>query len=62
VVSDPETRRLVGLIARSDLVKPSLALVDEEQRHERFFSLPLDAAKARFRSLTGGAGPRDEDR
>ena len=62
VVSDPELRRLVGLIARSDLIKPSLALVDEEHRHERFFSLPLDAAKARLRSLTGAAGPRDEDR
>ena len=62
VVSDAESRRLVGLVARSDLVKPSLSLVDEEHRHERFFSLPLDAAKARFRSLTGGAAPRDEDR
>jgi H+/Cl- antiporter ClcA/predicted transcriptional regulator len=59
VVSDPESRRLVGLIARSDLIKPSLALVEEEHR-ERFFSLPLDAAKARFRSLTGTDGPDDE--
>jgi CBS domain-containing protein len=60
VVSDPESRRLVGIIARSDLIKPSLALVEEEHR-ERFFSLPLDAAKARFRSLTGTDRPDDED-
>ena len=60
VVNDPQSRHLVGLIARSDLVKPSLATVDEERR-ERFFNLPLDAAKARFRSLTGSDGPNDKD-
>ena len=60
VVTDPQSRHLVGLISRSDLVKPSLATVDEERR-ERFFNLPLDAAKARFRSLTGSDGPNDKD-
>jgi CBS-domain-containing membrane protein len=54
VVSDPQSRRLVGLVSRSDLIKPSLAVGDEEVS-ERFFELPLDAAKSRFRALTGSA-------
>jgi H+/Cl- antiporter ClcA len=61
VVSDATSRRLLGIIARSDLVKPSLDVDDQEHRHERFLSLPLDAAKARFRALTRSS-PRDEDR
>jgi CBS domain-containing protein len=55
VVSDAQSRRLVGLIARSDLIKPSLAVGDEEAVSERFFELPFDAAKSRFRALTGAA-------
>ncbi len=62
VVSDPQSRRLVGVIARSDLVKPSLAIGDEENLHERFFSLPLDDAKARFRALTGLTRSDDDER
>ena len=58
MVSDPQSRRLVGLVSRSDLIKPSLAVGDEEVS-ERFFELPLDAAKTRFRALTGTA---QEDR
>lgn len=61
VVSDPQSRRLVGLIARSDLVKPSLGMEDEEHVHERFFSLPFGAAKSRFRSLTGSGRFEDSD-
>ncbi|MCK9685019.1 chloride channel protein [Scleromatobacter humisilvae] len=61
VVSDPQSRRLVGLIARSDLVKPSLAVGDEEAVHERFLALPLGAARSRFRALTGGGADRGED-
>jgi hypothetical protein len=53
VVSDAHSRRLVGVISRSDLVKPALAHLDEEQHVERFFTLPLAAARVRFRSLTG---------
>ena len=62
VVADAQSRRLVGVIARSDLVKPSLAHVDEEQTQERFFALPFAAAKARFDSLTGSedAGDREQ--
>ena len=36
VVADQETRRLVGIVSRSDLVKPSLAHFDEEHKKERF--------------------------
>ena len=59
VVSDARSRRLVGLIARSDLIKPSLAVGDEEALPERFFELPFEAARTRFRALTGAA---DDDR
>jgi H+/Cl- antiporter ClcA len=61
VVSDAQSRRFVGLIARSDLIKPSLEIGDEEHRHERFFSLSLSAAKARFRALTGSVGTDGKD-
>ena len=62
VVADAQSRRLAGVIARSDLVKPSLAHVDEEQTQERFFALPFAAAKARFDALTGleDAGDREQ--
>jgi H+/Cl- antiporter ClcA/predicted transcriptional regulator len=35
VVDDEQSRRLVGLVARSDLIKPSLELFDEEFHRER---------------------------
>ena len=62
VVSDAHTRRLVGVISRSDLIKPSLVHVDEEQTQERFFELPFAAAKTRFESLIGteDAGNREK--
>jgi CBS domain-containing protein len=40
VLANTQSRRLVGIISRSDLVKPSFALFDEEQ-HERFRELPF---------------------
>jgi len=55
VVTDAASRRLVGLIARSDLIKPSLTLRDEEGRPERFFGLAPRAARTRFDALTGSA-------
>jgi len=61
VVTDPQSRRLVGIVTRSDLVKPSLAIGEEEQHAERFFDSPLSAARTRFRALTGASRP-DEDR
>ena len=48
VVSDAQSRRLVGLISRSDLVKPSLAFFEEEERREMFRRSPLHHLKKRF--------------
>jgi CBS domain-containing protein len=36
VVADKQSLRLVGIVSRSDLVKPSRAHFDEEHRRERF--------------------------
>jgi hypothetical protein len=52
VVSDPVSRVLVGIVSRSDLVKPSLALFDEEHRRQRFHAPPLSALRERFAALT----------
>jgi len=41
VVADARSNRLVGIISRSDLVKPSLAQGDEEDHLEKFGNLPL---------------------
>ncbi len=35
VVADAQTRDLMGIISRSDLIKPSLALHGEEHQHEK---------------------------
>jgi len=40
VVSDPQSRSLVGLISRCDLVKPSLAFFEEEEHREMFRRSP----------------------
>ena len=61
VVTDPQSRRLVGIVTRSDLIKPSMAVGEEEQLAERFFELPLATARARFKSLTGTSRRPDED-
>ena len=45
VVADSQSRRLVGIVSRSDLVKPSLAFFDEEQRRERFRRVPLSGTR-----------------
>ena len=37
VVNDPIARELVGIISRSDLLKPARALHEEEEHRERFF-------------------------
>jgi H+/Cl- antiporter ClcA len=36
VVKDAHSRALLGLVARSDLIKPSLSLFDEEHNYEQF--------------------------
>jgi H+/Cl- antiporter ClcA/predicted transcriptional regulator len=40
VVDDPTSLRLVGIVARSDLVKPSLSHFEEEERRERVARAP----------------------
>lgn len=47
VVTDARSRKLVGIISRSDLVKPSFDLFAEEQQHETVRT-PLAALKRRF--------------
>jgi H+/Cl- antiporter ClcA/predicted transcriptional regulator len=41
VVRDRESMHLIGIVSRSDLIKPSLALFDEEQRREKFRRVPF---------------------
>ncbi len=55
VVTDARSRRLVGIVSRSDLIKPSLALFDEEQQQEKTFShSPLDLLRRRDPHLPKG--------
>jgi H+/Cl- antiporter ClcA len=61
VVADEESKRLVGIVSRSDLVKPSLDLFEEESRPQRMRTTPLAMLQQRFRALTtdgGEDGPR----
>jgi H+/Cl- antiporter ClcA/CBS domain-containing protein len=44
VVADAGTMRLVGLVSRSDLVKPSAVHFEDEHRQERYRSLAFGAA------------------
>ncbi len=44
VIADEASRRLVGLVARSDLVKPALRHFDEEHKRERFHGIRLARA------------------
>ncbi|WP_197330055.1 chloride channel protein [Ralstonia syzygii] len=48
VVADTQSRRLMGIVSRSDLVKPSVAFFDEEQRRERFRRTPLASARVQL--------------
>jgi H+/Cl- antiporter ClcA/CBS domain-containing protein len=41
VVKDARSRELLGLVARSDLIKPSLSLFDEEHHYEQFNQIPF---------------------
>ena len=43
VVKDAQSLALVGLVARSDLIKPSLAHFEEEEKRERMRGLPWQA-------------------
>ncbi|MBV8667021.1 MAG: chloride channel protein [Burkholderiaceae bacterium] len=55
VLENAQTRRLVGIISRSDLVKPSFALFDEEQQQERFRDLPFGVRLWSAQEEEGGA-------
>ncbi|NML34585.1 chloride channel protein [Paraburkholderia antibiotica] len=48
VVADRNSMRLVGIVSRSDLVKPSLAHFEEEHKRERFRRIGPSLGKRRF--------------
>jgi CBS domain-containing protein len=48
VVADRKSMRLVGIVSRSDLVKPSLSHFEEEHKRERFRRLTPSLGKRRF--------------
>ncbi len=50
VVLDSQSRQLIGMVCRSDLVKPSLALFDEEHQHETVRKTPFNFLKQHFSS------------
>ncbi|MGF6779903.1 chloride channel protein [Paraburkholderia sp. GAS334] len=56
VVTDLESRRLVGIVSRSDLVKPSIAHFEEEQKKERFRRLRLKPGKRHFPPVRRSGG------
>lgn len=64
VVADPERLQLVGIVSRSDLVKPSLAHFDEEHKKERFRRLRIQPGKRhfppRFRKSAAGRLPETD--
>lgn len=45
VIENSQSRRLVGILSRSDLIKPSIALYEEEQRREKFLRVPRSFVK-----------------
>jgi H+/Cl- antiporter ClcA/predicted transcriptional regulator len=49
VVKDARSRELLGLVARSDLIKPSLSLFDEEHNYEQFNRTPFGCLRHAFR-------------
>ncbi|CAB3776906.1 Voltage-gated ClC-type chloride channel ClcB [Paraburkholderia ultramafica] len=48
VVAERNSMRLVGIVSRSDLVKPSLSHFEEEHKRERFRRLTPSLGKRRF--------------
>jgi hypothetical protein len=48
-VKDADSRDLLGLIARSDLIKPSLSLFDEEHHYEQVNQTPFSGLRQAFR-------------
>lgn len=60
VVANATSRRLLGIISRSDLIEPSRALFDEEHRQERFLALSLRGLRGRMRSPLRASVPDDD--
>jgi CBS-domain-containing membrane protein len=48
VVADRESLRLIGIVSRSDLVKPSLAHFEDEYKKERFRRVTFNRNTRRF--------------
>src|SRR5258708_16229024 len=48
VVNDTNTLRLVGIVSRSDLIKPSIAHFEEEYKKERFRRLGFSSGRRHF--------------
>ncbi len=46
VVAEDDPKRLVGIVTRSDLLKPRATRADEEERRERFFDLRFPRTSA----------------
>lgn len=49
VVKDADSLELLGLVARSDLIKPSLSLFDEEHHYEQVNQTPFSGLRQAFR-------------
>ena len=49
VVKDARSRELLGLVARSDLIKPSFSLFDEEHKYEQFNRSPFGGLREAFK-------------
>lgn len=51
VVDDPQSLRIVGIVSRSDLIKPALQHFDDEHKRERFRPVvPVNLRNARARN------------
>ncbi|CAD6520464.1 Voltage-gated ClC-type chloride channel ClcB [Paraburkholderia hiiakae] len=59
VVADENTRRLLGIVSRHDLVKPSLSVFTEERERERFRRVWVPRSE-RFAPISKRAGMTDE--
>lgn len=57
VVDDVRSRRLVGLVSRSDLIKASLALHEEEHQRQAFRHIRLRSERARAQAAGIGEEP-----
>jgi len=58
VVADATTLQLVGIVSRSDLIKPSLGHFEEEHKRERFRRLNFNSRKRHFPSVGNTSATR----